>query len=245
MLAELDGRFDEARRLSAEAREVGARASDRNAELFADLLAWWTDLEQARNFEHWIPLIDQGIARRSPATAYRCGLAYHHAMAGRLDDARRTLDELLPEGFAGVTRDMNWLTAAAEFAQAVGILGDADKARAAYPLLLPYADRNLLMARAAVCHGPAASFLGRLAATAGEWAEAESHFDAGLAACERVGARPLAARPKAWYAEMLRARHEPGDLERAAALERAAREEAESMGLALSPPERARGASSG
>jgi hypothetical protein len=244
MLAELEGRFDDTRRLSAEARATGARASDRNADLFADLIGWWSDLEQGRDADRWRALIEQRVARRSPATAYRCGLAYHHALSGRPEEARRTLAELLPGGFASVTRDMNWLTAAAEFSQAVGILGDADAAGAAYPLLLPYADRNLVMARAAVCHGPAECFLGRLAATAGDWTAAERHYHDGLAACQRMGARPLAARTRDWYAELLRARDEPGDAERADELERAARAEAETLGLLLRPHERAREASS-
>jgi len=244
MLAGLEGRFDEARRLSAEAREIGARAADSNAALFSDLLSWWIDVEQGRNFEKWMPLIDQGIARRSPATAYRCGLACHLAMSGRVEEARKTLDELLPDGFASVTRDMNWLTAAAEFTQAVGILRDPEQARIAYPLLAPFADRTLLMARAAVCHGPAHSFLGHLAAAAGDWAAAEAHFEAGLAACGRIGARPLLARTKAWYADMLRARNQPGDAERADDLERAALAEADEIGLVLSPRERVEEASS-
>jgi len=235
MLAELEGRFEDARELSAEAREIGARAADRNAGLFADLLEWWTDLEQGRGADRWRMLFERRVARRSPATAYRCGLAYHHAMSGRLEDARRTLDELLPGGFPSVTRDMNWLTAAAEFAQAVGLLGDAEAARAAYPLLLPYEQRFLLMARAAVCHGPASSFLGRLAATAGDWEAAERHLEDGLAACGRIGARPLATRTRAWYAELLRARAGPGDAERADELERAARAEAEDLELLLFP----------
>ncbi len=244
MLAELEGRFDDARALAAEARDIGAQASDRNAELFATLVEWWSDVEQGRGYERWLPEMDRGIARGNPATAYRCGLAFHHAMAGELDAARRTLDELGDRGFTSVARDMNWFTAAAEFSQAVGILGDAERARAAYPLLLPYADRTLLMARAAVCHGPAASFLGRLAATAEDWNAAEAHFEAGLAASERLAARPLAARTRAWHAEMLRARGAPGDAERAAALERAARDEAESLGLALSPTEPGKGTTS-
>jgi len=244
MLAELEGRFEDARALAAEAREIGAQASDRNAELFATLVEWWSDVEQGRGYERWLPAIDRGIARGNPATAYRCGLAFHRAMAGELDAARRALADLGDGGFTSVARDMNWFTAAAEFSQAVGILGDAERARAAYPLLLPYADRTLLMARAAVCHGPAAAFLGRLAATAGDWDAAEAHFAAGLAASERLGARPLAARTRAWLAEMLRARGAPGDAERADALERAARDEAGALALVLSPPPSAEGSTS-
>jgi hypothetical protein len=128
---------------------------------------------------------------------------------------------------------MNFYAGAAEYTVAIGIIGDASAAARAYGVLLPYAGRVLTIARAAVCWGPADSFLGRLAATAGLWEEAERHFEVGLAACERHGARAMAARTRWWHAEMLRARGRPGDAERASALEATVRREAEAMGLAL------------
>jgi hypothetical protein len=128
---------------------------------------------------------------------------------------------------------MNFFAGAAEFARAVGELRDAERAARAYPLLSPYSGRNWLVARAAVCWGPADSFLGRLAATAGRWNESEAHFTAALEACDRMGARAMAARTRSWYAEMLRARGAPGDAERADELARVAAAEAERLGLAL------------
>jgi hypothetical protein len=155
------------------------------------------------------------------------------ALAGKPDDARAALAELGPDGFGAVVKDMNFYAGAGEFTVAVGILGDRERAAEAYETLRPYAGRMFTIARAAVCWGPADSFLGRLAATAESWDEAEGHFEDALVVCERVGAAAMEARTRAWYAEMLRARGRPGDVERAAELQRRAAAEAERMGLAL------------
>jgi hypothetical protein len=235
MLAGLAGRFDDVRALAEEVRAIGARAGDSNAAIYAQLACWFADMEQGRDLERWVPAIREGIARGGPSDAFRCGEAMLLALAGRPEDARRALGELGPGGFGSIVKDMNFYAGAGEFTVAVGLLGDARGAAAAYEVLRPYAGRTFTIARAAVCWGPADSFLGRLAATAGHLDEAEAHFEAGLAAAERIGARPLAARTRAWYAEMLRARGGSGDEERADAFERAAREDAERLGLELSP----------
>jgi class 3 adenylate cyclase/tetratricopeptide (TPR) repeat protein len=233
MLAGLDGRFDDVRALAEKSREIGARAGDGNATIYYSLACWVADMEQRRDFERWLPGLEEGVARGGPSDAFRCGLAMQLALSGRLDDARAALAELGPDGFGAVVKDMNFYAGAGEFTVAVGILGDRERAAEAYETLRPYAGRMFTIARAAVCWGPADSFLGRLAATAGMWAEAEGHFEDALVVCERIGAVAMSTRTRSWYAEMLRARELPGDAERAAELGRRATAEAERMGLAL------------
>jgi len=235
MLALVEGRFDDTRRLSDEALEIGDVVGDGNARLYWEIVGWHADIEQGRGFDAWIPMIESGIARRNAAGAYSAGLAMNYALAGRPDEARRALDALGPDGLGSLPRDMNWYAAAAELTVAVGTLGDAERASTAHDVLAPYAGRNCLTARAATMWGPVDSYLGRLAATAGRSDEAEAHFEAGIESAERMGARTIAARTRAWYAEMLRARGAPGDAERANELWRAAVVEAEQIGLALSP----------
>lgn len=231
MLAEVEGRFDDARALAYEAQEIGSRSGDVNAGIYAGLVRWVADMEQGRDHEHWFPVIDEGIARG--ISAFQCGLASQLALAGRVEDARKALAELGPDGLGSIARDMNFYAGASEYAIAVGIVRDADAAARAYEVVRPYAGRTSVIARAAVCWGPVDSYLGRLAATAGLWDEAEGHFEDALAACERMGARAMAARTRWWYAEMLRARDRPGDADRALELETSARAEATAMGLAL------------
>jgi class 3 adenylate cyclase len=238
MLAGLDGRFDDARRLADEAEQLGTRARDGNAVIYRNLSCWVADMQQGRDHDSWLEYIEGGVGRDGPSGAFRCALAMQHALAGRHEDAREALSALGPTGFEAVVKDMNFFAGASEFTIAVGALGDAAAARQAYEVLRPYAGRMFLIARAAVFWGPADSFLGRLAATAGLFDEAEEHFEAALKACERVGARAMAARTRWWYSSMLHARDEAGDAERASELVVAAEREAKELDLALEPPTR-------
>jgi hypothetical protein len=235
MLAGLEGRFDDLRALADEAEDIGSQAGDGNAEIYQRLARWIADAEQGRDADDWIPVIAEGIARDGPSEAFRCGLAMQYALAGRPEEARAALAALGPKGFDAVDKNMNFYAGAGEFTIAVGILGDAPAARQAYDALRPYAGRMFIIARAAVCWGPADSFLGHLATVAGLFEEAEGHFDDALAACEQIGARPMAARTRWWYAEMLHGRNAHGDAERAAELAGSARQEAAALGLALEP----------
>jgi tetratricopeptide (TPR) repeat protein len=236
MLAGVDGRFDEMRALAAEALEVGTRGGDTNAAVYHALASWVADMEQGRDRERWVTNLEAGVDREGPSGAFRCALAMHYAMAGQAVEARAALARLGPAGFDAVLKDMNFFAGAAEYTGAVGVVGDAAAASHAYDVLRPYAGRVFTIARAAVCWGPADAYLGRLAATAARWEEAERHFEDAIAACERIGARAVLPRVRWWYAEMLRARGGPGDAERAAELEALALPEAERMGLALAPP---------
>jgi hypothetical protein len=232
MLAGIEGRFDDVRRLSGVATEIGSRGGDTNAAVFQQLSDWWADMQQGRDTDRWLDLLGAGMARGGPSDAFRCGLAMQLALTGRVADARRALADLGPDGLDAVVKDMNFYAAAAEFTFAVGILGDGELAARAYEILRLYSGRILVIARAAVCLGPAECYLGRLAAAAAMWDEAERHFERGLSTCERLGARAVAARTRWWYAEMLR-RRSVGSDEHADELEAAAIAEAEALGLAL------------
>jgi hypothetical protein len=100
-------------------------------------------------------------------------------------------------------------------------------------VLAPYAGRNCLTARAATMWGPVDSFLGRLAATAGRFDDAEAHFRAGIEAADRVNARTSEVRTRWWYAQMLRKRNADGDEQRAVELKDAALAVARELGVAL------------
>jgi hypothetical protein len=66
-----------------------------------------------------------------------------------------------------------------------------------------------------VCFGSASLYLALLARTTSRWAEAAEHFEAAVAANDRLGADPLLARTRYEYARMLLARDRPGDRRRA------------------------------
>ena len=74
---------------------------------------------------------------------------------------------------------------------ACGQLGDGDAAGRLWPLLDPWAGHHLTAGHTYL--GAADHHLGILAATAGRWREGQRHFQAALAAHERLGARPWQA----------------------------------------------------
>ena len=95
-------------------------------------------------------------------------------------------------------------------AEACCKLGDAERARTLYALLLPYADQAANHPRAA-CLGVAALYLGMLARTFGDADNARKHFDAALASHRAMNAWPWLARTELHYGALLVALESPAD----------------------------------
>lgn len=89
------------------------------------------------------------------------------------------------------------------------------RAVALYELLLPYAERIVVVGSATDCYGSAARYLGLLATTMERWEEAPRHFEDALVINAKIGARPFVARTQYEYACMLLTRGRPGDRKRA------------------------------
>src|SRR4029453_3052919 len=82
-------------------------------------------------------------------------------------------------------------------------LRDADRAATLYELLLPQADRNMILGPTITCLGVTSRHLGLLAMTMSRWEDAERHFQHALDANARMGARPAVAWTQYQYADML------------------------------------------
>jgi DNA-binding SARP family transcriptional activator len=224
-LATLEGRFADAERLIAEGAEIGREAQDDNAALYAEIQQFAVEVTRGQPWEpDWMPL-DRETGR--PAEyAYRAGAAWVLAANGRLDAARGHLDWILHGD--RVADDMNRLAALCEMSETIARLGGHPKAAAVYDWLAPYADRNVVNARAGAGYGSAARALGLLAVALGDADAAISHFEAAIEHNTALGARPWRARTRAHLAELI----EPRDAARADALRRAAAAEAREIGLA-------------
>ena len=231
-VAMLLGRFEEAARVSAEALAVRRDASDAAASHVFLVQAYIgrSETGHATGLEDSI----RRLASDFPAVpAWRCILALLLAETKRAEAARPMLDELGANGFAGVRRDFLYPAALGWLARLAALLGDGERARELYALLLPFADRNIVVSLYSPgCLGSAHAYLGLLAATFGDQDVAARHFDAALAMNERMGARPFLARTQLWYARLLIARDGPGDRGRASALLTASREIADACGMA-------------
>src|SRR5262249_4859979 len=100
--------------------------------------------------------------------SWPCTLAVVHPEAGRTEAAPALVERLGGNAFTDVPRDVHFFPALAMLAEAVHLLGDAERAEQLYSLLLPHADRNVVASWWSPTYiGSVERFLGLLAATAG------------------------------------------------------------------------------
>lgn len=206
----LDGRYREAEDLAGEALEVGRqRHSDyaayvhQHGQLLAirwgqgALREYWPEVRSHGAVFPWVP-------------RWRDSL-----VAAELGDeraARAEVERFAAHDFADINRDGLWVLLICSLAEACVLIGDAERGRRLYDLLLPHADRTAV-SYVLQPFGPVAMRLGMLAGLLGRWDEAEDHFDNALRRCELLGARGTL--PRVHY-ERARTELRRGD-ERAAA----------------------------
>jgi hypothetical protein len=216
-IALLEGRFDDGARLAAAALEVRRTASD---SLPLQVFVLQMFLARRDTGRHgglegslrW--MVDHCPEKR----AWSCVLAVFYADLGRQAEARAIFERLAADGFARVRSYQNYPAALAWLARVCTFLRDVARARQLYPMLLPYADQNIVLgADSQACLGSTHRYLGLLAATTGDVDGAERHSLAAIAMNERMGARPVLACVQHEYARLLQHRDAPGD--RAAARE--------------------------
>jgi tetratricopeptide (TPR) repeat protein len=161
---------------------------------------------------------------------HRSALACLLLDVGRPDEARAVFDEMALDEFRMHYPDCEWMLGIPLASEACAALGDAASAAVLYRQLLPFAGGH------AIGHtegsiGSVDRYLGLLAGTMGETADAERHLEAAIEANERMGARPWVAHTQHDLARLLAGRAGAGDLERADALDRAALATAQRLGM--------------
>ncbi len=226
----LRGNFAEARRFADEALHIGQRAQDPDAVqcFIAQVLGQRSGVTQSSDIE--IPV--QNLADRYTALpVWRSALALVYTDFGAVDEARREYDPLAANDFADLPQNEYWMVTMSNLAQVSMIIGDFPRVMAAYSLLLPYAERCVVVKPALVCLGLVSRLLGRLAAMLGRWDEAEAHFVAALQGHKRMRAKPLITLTQEQYATMLLARNQPGDAEQGKRLLEEAFASAQALGM--------------
>ena len=188
--------------LAAEALNTGHRAQNPNAALFyaaqVGSLAWLT----GRNTEIDASLAD--IVADVPALGptVQCARAIMWAETGRVEQARAVLRQLLDDGSWRAIRNIAWLPAMSFLAEACAVLQDVRGARELYEALRAF-DGRLVTLPPLILYGPVSYYLGRLAATLGDWEQAVRHFDEALKLAGRAQARRWLARTQVAYSAML------------------------------------------
>jgi DNA-binding CsgD family transcriptional regulator len=227
------GALEEGERLARQALDIGRRVDPVDAHAMFTTQIWNIRLWQGRLGEllaDWERYCE--YYRTIPA--WRARLAWLYAEIGREAAARRELDRLAANGFAGLPQEMHWLAAVTFLAEACARLGDARHALTLYELLRPYAGYNVRSGGYPVslaCFGSASRPLGMLAAMLGRWEAAARHFEDAIAMNTRMRAWPWVAHTQDAYAAMLLAHHARGDLPRARALLGQALEVYERLGM--------------
>ncbi len=194
---------------------------------FAVLDDWGTLADLDELIDVWHDL----IRTHDRGPLWWSSLALLYLRAGRRDDAAVALDDLLHDGCADIPLDRDWLPTVAAIVEVAAALQD-ERAPAAGRLLSTYTRRLVVVGPGLACRGSVARVTGMAAAAGGNWPTAERHFQAALAAHERIGAAPLVARTRSDFGRAL-ARKRGGALHtgRVEQMLAEAVEEAERLGM--------------
>ena len=187
MRAIMEGRFLEAERLAEEALAVGQRGFDQTAAQFYGVQLFALRKEQGRVAE-LEPAIKAFVDQYPVIPAWRCGLAFIYAEAGREAEARAEFERLAGD-LASVPEDALWITVLSLLSEVCAFLGDVDRAGVLYQVLAPYAGRAVVVAPACACFGAVSQYLGTLATTMRRWDDAAHHLFRRRARAERTDGR--------------------------------------------------------
>jgi hypothetical protein len=138
-------------------------------------------------------------------------LAHVCAQLGATKEARSILEQFAREDFTRLPRDAIWVGAITYLGEVAVCIDDDTHAARLYDLLLPYADRNVVIGWASTCAGSAARMLGMLAALTGRREPAARHFEQALTMNRAMGAEPWVVRTQLPYAELLLASDDEAD----------------------------------
>jgi class 3 adenylate cyclase len=225
-----EGRFEEAEGLIQRALEIGQRNGNQNAPFIfgAQIFAVWKEQGRLADLEGTM----QGYADEFPLLPiWRCGLALLYKELGRQTEASREFERLAVSNFATLPRDLFWLSCISLMADVCAFLEDAPRAETLYEMLLPYANRIVVLAPVGACWGSVAHYVAGVATTLRRWDDAAQHFDGAIEANTRIGARAWVAHSQYRYAEMLLARKAAGDRSKALQLLAQALDAARALGM--------------
>ncbi len=225
----LEDAEDKARSCFALGTEVG------DADALGFLGAHLTTLRWLQGRESEIAATIEELAESStlnPAEfSFQATAALLAARAGRVDEARATLDRLTRPALAALPDSSTWLAGMLAIVELAHLLGDAGTARQAYHLLHPYADLPIMPSLAVTCLGSVHRPLGLAALTFSDVDLAIDHLERAVAADRVLGNRPMAVITTADLAEARLERHTGDDREQAVALLTVARHEALTVGM--------------
>lgn len=205
MLAIRAGRLAEAEELAVQCAAVGQQVGDLD-------FAGWLDahLVAIRWFQGRIgELLEHLTARvHSPSLTVLDNstfgaLAAAAASVGDRAGAALALARLGGDDLSGVPRSSTWLVSLFGAAAAAHFLGEAAAARSAYDLLLPFADRPMMVSLGVSCFGSTEHALGLAALAMDRRTLAAEHLRAAVKANLALGHWPAAVHSRYWLGRTL------------------------------------------
>jgi len=208
----LAGDLEEGERRARAGFEVGQATGQRDAPTVLAVQLFLVRLEQDRLGE----LKEQfaGVVAALPGLpTARAYLARLLCELDRPEEAVEHYELLAVENFTALPRDPAWTLGVSQCAAVAAALRDRAGARVLFDLLAPYASQIVFSNGGSL--GAVAHYLAVLAATFGDFDEAQSRFAVAATTHERIGAPIWLARTRVEWARMLLTRAKPDDTEQA------------------------------
>ena len=138
--------------------------------------------------------------------AFSAALALAYLEMGRDEEAGALLEEAAKDGFAGLGKDVVWISGLMMYGEISARLRVRQAAATARDLLEPFAGQ--IAWNGASIWGAVSSVLGLLSAALGEHERADAHFAEGIEGLERLRSSFDLCRTRLWWAESLLERGE-------------------------------------
>jgi len=139
-----EGRFGDAEERIREALVIGQRFRGQGA--FGTFGIQMFTLRRAQGRLREIePHAAAFVRHYSEAYTWRPGLALIYSELGRKNEARAEFERMAADDFDSLSRDANWPACLVYLSEVCAFLGDRDRARTLYRLLLPFAAHNVVV----------------------------------------------------------------------------------------------------
>ena len=210
--AQIAGNTEQTELLATEALQLGTDSGQPDANFFFGTQLAAVSFQRG-TYGELVPAIEQ-LSDDTPVFAgvLAAHLAVAHVEAGRIDDARRLLEEFAAADF-DLPLDPTWISGMVAYAE-VAIACRAQKcAGPLFDQLAPWADQMPMPGITA--DGPVSHYVGGLATVLGRYDEADAHFAQAAAFSDRANAKFFAARTNLSWGQMLAERRAPGDTDKA------------------------------
>ncbi len=180
------GRLGVAERLAEQAHRRGVRSGQSDAPIWFAGQIFAIRFLQGR-LEELLPDLKRNAEKFGAVIpAWNAALALGLATGGEPGAAERALEELAAEDFAGLPRDVLWLSAMCYLAVVCEEVGRVDLGMKTYEALAPYS--GMVATNGTISAGPVDLYLGVLAGLAGNRSAARGHLQAAVTQCRRMDA---------------------------------------------------------